>query len=86
MQKLMEDNRNYCTKEKMKIDDKIVFKGATSNDKLFREPAERKKKPLLMVSAPCFSDFFIHKLQDTESRKIVIIKSRMTPGIMTMGN
>lgn len=61
MQKLMEDNRNYCTKEKMKIDDKIVLKGATSNDKLLREPAKRKKKPLLMVSATCFSDFFIHK-------------------------
>ena len=61
MQKLMEDNRNYCTKEKMKIDDKIVLKGATSNDKLLREPAERKKKPLLTVSATCFSDFFIHK-------------------------
>ena len=61
MQKLMEDNRNYCTKEKMKIDDKIVLKGATSNDKLLRETAERKKKPLLTVSATCFSDFFIHK-------------------------
>ena len=45
----------------MKIDDKIVLKGATSNDKLLREPAKRKKKPLLMVSATCFSDFFIHK-------------------------
>lgn len=82
----MEDNRNYCTKETMKIDDKIVFKDATSNDKLLREPAKRKKKSLLMVSATCFSDFLSTKLQDTESRKIVIIKSRMTPGILTMGN
>lgn len=49
MQKLMEDN-GITAQEKMKIDDKIVFKGATSNDKLFREPAE-EEKPLPAVSA-----------------------------------
>jgi hypothetical protein len=39
----MEDNWNYCTKEKMKINIKIVLKAATNNNKLLRKPARRKK-------------------------------------------
>lgn len=30
----MEDNGNYYIKEKMKINDKVVLKAATSDDKL----------------------------------------------------
>lgn len=78
MQKLMEDNRNYCTKEKMKIDDKIVFKRCLVMINYSESQPKGKKKAITHGISPCFSDFFIHKLQDTESRKIVIIKSRMT--------
>lgn len=53
----MEDNGNYCIREKMKINDKVVFKAATSDDKLLREQGKRKEKPFLILTAACFLEF-----------------------------
>lgn len=59
----MEDNGNYYIKEKMKINDKVVFKAATSDDKLLREQGKRKEKPFLILTAACFLEFFFFPLQ-----------------------
>lgn len=72
----MEDNGNYYIKEKMKINDKVVFKAATSDDKLLREQGKRKEKPFLTLTAPCFLEFFFFpptKLQDSESNENAVI-------------
>lgn len=60
----------------MKINDKVVFKAATSDDKLLREQGKRKEKPFLTLTAPCFLEFFFFpptKLQDSESNEIAVI-------------
>lgn len=72
----MEDNGNYYIKEKMKINDKVVFKAATRDDKLLREQGKRKEKPFLTLTAPCFLEFFFFpptKLQDSESNENAVI-------------
>lgn len=59
----MEDNGNYYIREKMKINDKVVFKAATSDDKLLREQGKRKEKSFLILTAACFLEFSPTPLQ-----------------------
>lgn len=60
----------------MKINDKVVFKAATCDDKLLREQGKRKEKPFLTLTAACFLEFFFFpptKLQDSESNENAVI-------------
>lgn len=60
----------------MKINDKVVFKAAASDDKLLREQGQRKEKPFLVLTAACFLKFFFFsptKLQDSESNENAVI-------------
>lgn len=74
----------------MKINDKVVFKAATSDDKLLSEQGKRKEKAISHINSCILLgvlSFSPTKLQDSESNEnALIIKASMTPGSTTLGN